>query len=205
MSDELDWPLTEQRYGEDLLLFRARYDMRRHPHSRQVLKRIVLESVDWVNVVAVAEDGDCVMIRQFRFGVGYTTLEVPGGMVDPGEDPLAAARRELAEETGYSGGTWHYLGAVEPNPAFHDHLCHHYLAQDVRPAGAQQLSGGEAIRVELMPERTVLAAVRSGELRHALALSALSRVFDLWPRPYVHDPQPLRRGHTGIAHGKRSQ
>jgi 8-oxo-dGTP pyrophosphatase MutT (NUDIX family) len=105
--------------------------------------------------------------------------------VDPGEEPLAAAQRELREETGYTGGTWHYLGAVEPNPAFHDHLCHHFLALDVEPTHGQALSGGEAIRVELMEEAEVRAAVQSGELRHALALSALSRVFDLWPRPWV--------------------
>jgi len=194
MSDELDWPLEESRYGDDLILFKTRYDMRRHPQSGEVMRRIVLESVDWVNVVALTEDGRSVMIRQFRFGVGYATLEVPGGMVDPGEDPLTAARRELEEETGYGGGIWHYLGSVEPNPAFHDHLMHHYLARDVVRIGEQDLSGGEAIRVQLMAEADVAAAVRSGELRHALVLSALSRVFDLWPRPWVQAGAAPRRG-----------
>ena len=193
MSDELNWPLEESRYGDDLILFKTRYDMRRHPESGEVMKRIVLESVDWVNVVALTEDGRSVMIRQFRFGVAYTTLEIPGGMVDPGEDPLTAARRELKEETGYGGGTWHYLGSVEPNPAFHDHLIHHYLARDVVREGAQELSGGEAIHMELMAVDDVVAAVQSGELKHALALSALSRVFDLWPRPYVQEGQAPRR------------
>ena len=192
MSDELNWLLADQQYGDDLLLFRARYDHRRHPVSHQVLKRIVLESVDWVNLVALTVDGRCVMVRQFRFGVGYATLETPGGMVDAGETPLAAAQRELREETGYGGGRWDYLGAVEPNPAFHNHLCHHYLARDVVVHGDQNLSGGEAIRVELMSQRQVVDAVQTGELKHALALSALSRVYDLWPRPFLH-PEPGRQ------------
>jgi ADP-ribose pyrophosphatase len=185
MSDELDWGLESSETGEDLILFRARYDHRRHPRSREVMKRIVLESVDWVNVVTVADDGRLVMIRQFRFGAGYTTLEVPGGMVDPGEEPLTAARRELAEETGYTDGNWQYLGAVEPNPAIHDHLCHHFLATEVRCTKEQALTGGEAIRVELMTPSAVIAAVRRGEIRHALVLSALSRVYELWRLPFV--------------------
>lgn len=202
MSDDLDWPLEDRQAGEDLILFRARYDMRRHPRTHQVMKRIVLESVDWVNVVALTKDGQCVMIRQFRFGVGYTTLEVPGGMVDPGEEPLTAARRELAEETGFSGGRWRYLGAVEPNPAVHDNLCHHFLAEDVRCNARQTLSGGEEIRVEIMPRMRVIGAARGGEIKHALALSALSRVFTLWPLPFVQDDE---QASTRITAGKRSQ
>lgn len=154
------------------------------------MERLILESVDWVNVVAIAAidseaiaaaEPELVMIRQYRFGVGYTTLETPGGMVDAGEDSLTAGKRELLEETGYGGGDWHYLGAVEPNPAFQDNLCHHWLARDVKPIADPDPGEGEAIRVERMTRSTVVDAVGSGELRHVLALSALSRVFDLWP------------------------
>jgi 8-oxo-dGTP pyrophosphatase MutT (NUDIX family) len=186
MSDhDLEWPLIDRVEGPDLILFKARYDFRQHPQSGAVLRRIVLESVDWVNMVALTADGQSVMVRQYRFGVGYSTLETPGGMVDPGEAPLAAAQRELREETGYGGGTWDYLGAVEPNPAFHDHLCHHYLARDVVRMGEPATTDGEAIRVELLTEAEVRAAVQKCEIRHSLALSALSRVFTLWPLPYV--------------------
>ena len=131
------------------------------------------------------------MIRQYRFGVGYTTLETPGGMVDPGEDSKTAAARELLDETGFASDNWSYLGAVEPNPAFHNHLCHHWLAQDVYCAQTQNLGDGESIALEFMTEEQVRAAVVSGELKHALALSALSRVFSVWPMPFEQaDPAP---------------
>ena len=185
VNDELDWEHLDSTYDENagLILFDKRMDRLRNPRNGQAFDRLVLESVDWVNVVALDTERRSVMIRQYRFGVGYTTLETPGGMVDPGEDSLTAAARELFEETGYKSDSWTYLGAVEPNPAIFDNLCHHWLAEDVYLEGEQDLGAGESIRVELMSEADVRDTVLSGELRHALALSALSRVFQLWPLP----------------------
>ena len=189
-KQELRWERLGSEYGNDLILFKTRFDRMRNPRNDAVLRRLVLESVDWVNIVALTADGLSVMVRQFRFGVDYTTLETPGGMVDPGEDSLAAARRELLEETGYGGGEWTYLGAVEPNPAFHDHLCHHWLASGVSAVQEPAPTPGEAIEVTLMSERAVSEAVQQGVIKHALALSALSRVFELWPRPFRHGRDP---------------
>ncbi len=188
-KDTLAWQKLASVYDREanLMLFEKRIDQMRNPRNDQVFDRLVLESVDWVNMVVLDQQQRCVMIRQFRFGVGYTTLETPGGMVDPGEDALAAAQRELLEETGYASKNWSYLGAVEPNPAFHNHLCHHYLAQEAYPAAEQDMGDGELIRVELMSEAQVQDAVVSGELKHALALSALARVYELWPRPFIHN------------------
>ena len=95
-------------------------------------------------------------------------------MVDPGEDSKTAAARELLEETGYVSDRWRYLGAVEPNPAFHNHLCHHWLAEDIYRAQSQDLGEGESIALEFMTQEQVRDSVCSGELKHALALSALS-------------------------------
>ena len=185
------WDRLGSRYvndeGNDLILFRTRYDRMRNPRNSRVAERLVLESGDWVNIVAVTPTGECVMVRQFRFGVGYDTLETPGGMVDPGENSLVAAQRELLEETGFGAGTWTYLGAVEPNPAFHDHLCHHWLATDVEKLAELDLGEGEHITVDLLTEAQVVASVRTGEVKHALALSVLSRVYALWPMPFTHE------------------
>ena len=185
-DDDLTWQRLSSRYEEaGLMLFEKRIDTLRNPRNGQTFDRLVLESVDWVNVVALDAEGRSLMIRQFRFGVGYNTLETPGGMVDPGEDSKTAAARELLEETGYTSKTWHYLGAVEPNPAFHNHLCHHWLAKDVVSTKAQDLGEGEAITLEFMTQNDVRKAVESGELKHALALSALARVFPIWPMPFA--------------------
>lgn len=184
----LDWEHLESRYDAagPLPLFRPRIDRLRNPRNDRVFDRLVLESADWVNLVARDATGRCVMVRQYRFGVGYATLEPPGGLVDPGEDSRAAAERELREETGYVAARWTYLGAVEPNPAIHDHLCHHWLAEDARPAHAPHPDDGELLAVELMSEQAIRDAVARGEIRHALALSVLARVFPLWPLPFRH-------------------
>ena len=186
MTDPLHWEKLGSRYGESLILFEARFDSLRHPTSGRLFERLVLESVDWVNCVAIDRQGRHVMVRQFRFGAGATTLETPGGMVDEGEDSEAAIRRELEEETGHRGGHWRYLGAVQPNPAIHDHLCHHWLAVGVEPTGQIDPGPGEHIAVELLTDDQVVAAARTGEIRHALALSAIARVLDIW--------EPLRPG-----------
>ena len=190
-DDDLTWQHISSRYEEaGLMLFEKRIDTLRNPRNGQTFDRLVLESVDWVNVVALDADGRSLMIRQFRFGVGYNTLETPGGMVDPGEDSGPAAARELLEETGYTSEHWQYLGAVEPNPAFHNHLCHHWLAEDVVLSKEQDLGDGEAIAIEFMTQAQVRDAVVSGELKHALALSALARVFPIWPMPFVQIENP---------------
>ncbi|MEM7219291.1 MAG: NUDIX hydrolase [Pseudomonadota bacterium] len=181
-DDHLRWELLDSEPGPDLIIFSARYDRLRHPQTGLELRRIVLPSVDWINVVAIDRNGGCVMVRQYRFGAGEVTLETAGGMVDPGEEPLAAAQRELLEETGYGGGDWESLGSVQPNPAYHDNRCHHFLARNVERLQAPEPGAGEAIEVVLLSESDIIAAAHSGEIAHVLALSALARVYPLWPR-----------------------
>lgn len=165
--------------GEDMLLFRPRWDTLVNPRTSQPMRRLVLEVRDWVNVIALTPERRMVLVRQFRFGTNAMSLEIPGGVIDRGEEHGDAARRELREETGFTTERWTYLGAVEPNPAFQDNLCHHWLAEDVRATHGQEQDGGEDIAVVTLPEEEVLAAVRAGTIRHSLVLTALAHVYDL--------------------------
>ena len=133
---------------------------------------VVLDSPDWVNVVAITHDQRVVLIEQFRHGTEEVTLEIPGGTVDDGEDPLAAGLRELREETGYGGGEAEMMAVVAPNPALLNNRCHTVLVRGVEPQGIAQLEGLEEIRTRLVPLREVAELIRSGAITHALVVAA---------------------------------
>jgi len=181
--DELIWTRVSSESGPTLPLFKVRFDEMRHPSSHYTHRCLVLEAPDWVNVVAVTEAGQLVMVEQFRYGSGAVSLEPPAGIIDAGEASLAAARRELLEETGYGGGEWRYLGAVQSNPAFIDNVCHHWLVEGVHLVQAPTPDPGEALHVRLMTQSELRAAFAAGRLKHTLAISALSRYMSLWDLP----------------------
>lgn len=179
------WTCLKQEYGPDLKIFKVRYDLLKNPRNGMATQRVVLESVDWVNIVAMTRENRILVVRQFRSGVDRFTIEIPGGMVDPGEESKQAAVRELEEETGYTGHNWKYLGSVEPNPAFHNNRCHHWLALDVEKTNHLNLDDGEDIVVEALTLRELRTEIEKGKLSHALALSALGRVFNLWEDHHI--------------------
>ncbi|QDU67630.1 NUDIX hydrolase [Engelhardtia mirabilis] len=173
------WTHHGTRRGPDLRLFQVRFDDLENPRTGEVLERLVLETPDWVNVVALTPERDVVLVRQWRFGSRSNTLEIPGGMVDPGEEHRAAAERELREESGYTAQSWRYLGSVLPNPAIHDNRLHMWLAEGCRPGGPPELDPGEDIQVLTLPLAEVLEAATDGRIEHSLVLCALMRVAGL--------------------------
>ena len=132
-----------------------------------------INSSSWVNVVSLTPEGQFVMVRQYRQGSASVTLELPGGLVDEGEDPAVAAARELEEETGYRPASVRKIGQVNPNPALFANAVHTYLAQGCVKVGEVQNDSAEETVVAVLSEDEVHAAAAAGEVDHALVLAAL--------------------------------
>lgn len=145
---------------------------RRLERGSEARDALVLHSADWVQIVPVLPDGRILLIRQWRYGSESFQLEFPGGLVDPGESPAAAARRELREETGYQARDWRCLGELDPNPAILDNRLHVFAALGLERVG--EIAGDDDEEIELVPveRRAIPELVRRGEMRHGLMLAS---------------------------------
>jgi 8-oxo-dGTP pyrophosphatase MutT (NUDIX family) len=134
----------------------------------------LLDFPDWAQVVALTPDDRIVLVRQYRHGIGRVTLELPGGIVDPGESPLDAASRELVEETGYVAAGWRLVCSLSPNTSSHTNRCHTVLALGARLAQATAHEAGEEIAVETVPLAELWGAIAEGALPQAMHTASLA-------------------------------
>jgi 8-oxo-dGTP pyrophosphatase MutT (NUDIX family) len=179
-----DQPARWQKLGDHSLAATRIFDLRRrrYRHPRRGTERdfFVLQAPDWVNVVALTPDHRLVLVRQFRFGVDDFALEIPGGMIDQGEDPVAAGRRELREETGYSGTHARLLGAVHPNPAIQSNRCHVVLVEGAVRGTETDWDPDEEIAISTLPVEEAYGQARTGGITHSLVLNALMLFEPCW-------------------------
>jgi ADP-ribose pyrophosphatase len=154
-------------------VFSVRRDSFVSPRTGKPHPFYVLDCPDWVNVIALTDRNEVVLVRQFRAGTRSVTLEIPGGGVEADDaSVLAAARRELREETGHAARSWKRLGVVHPNPAFQSNRCTTYLARGARRVGDLIPDAGEDLAVELVPLREVPGLIRRGSITHSLVIAA---------------------------------
>lgn len=167
------WKRESVEYGPSLRLFRIRFDYMTNPRNQATGKMTILEAPDSVQVVGITPDERLLLVRQYRFGVSRQLLELPGGMVDPGETPEQAARRELEEETGWLAGQWEKLGQNPANPVFMDNYVHTFLATDLSPGGQVHFDEGEDIDLAFMPLSALREQLFGGAFEHPHTVAGL--------------------------------
>jgi ADP-ribose pyrophosphatase len=176
------WHTVSSSLAHDFRIFTVRSDFKVSPRTGSEHEFLVIDTVNWVNVVALTTDGQMVFAEQFRHGSGTVELEIPGGMMDPEDaSPEAAGCRELREETGYEGERARIIGQVFPNPAIMSNTCYTVLVENCRFGGALELDSGEDLITRLVPIDDVPGLVASGKIRHSLVIAGLY-YFDLWRR-----------------------
>jgi len=182
VSVDLRWRELERAQIADCRVFTVERSLAASPVDGAAHTFYRLHSSDWAQILPITRAGEAVFVRQFRHGTQRVTLEVPAGLVEPGEDPAAAALRECLEETGYRAESAEPLGVVYPNHALFANRLHAFFAVDVELAGSIQNTGTEQTNVVLVPLRKLPQLLRSGEIDHALNAALL------WRYLYEHPP-----------------
>lgn len=164
-NDDLPiWTIDNSEYVVNDKFMKLRVDACTTPAGGTVNKYYVIEYGDWVSCLAIDTDDNAIMLRHYRHGVRKYLSEFIGGGIEPGDaSPEAAARRELEEEAGYTGGTLHPIGVGYPNPANHTNKVYSFLAVGGKIDREQNLEVGESIIVEKIPFSTVFEQMSSPE------------------------------------------
>lgn len=167
-EDNLRWQVLDSTYISHHRYFTARRDRCLRPDGKIVPEYFVVELPPSVCVLPLTEAGEVVMIRQYRHPIGESILEIPGGFIDPGEDPSESARRELLEETGYAFDEIIHLARIAGNPGVLDNFTHLFLAKGGRKVQAQHLDANEEIEIVLVPLETLKGMLQRNELVQSL-------------------------------------
>lgn len=176
------WEKISSRQIGDFRIFTLRSDRKISPRTKREHDFFVIDTVNWVNVVALTPDQKVVMVEQYRHGSNTVELEIPGGMIDAKDDsPEAAGGRELREETGYEGERARVIGEIFPNPAIMSNTCYAILIENCRCLHPLELDHGEDLLTRLVPVSELPRLIASGKIRHSLVTAALYH-FDLLQR-----------------------
>ena len=169
------WVITDEQVEYTTNIFKVlKRDMKIESEDHSATFSI-LEAPDWINVIALTPENEIVLVEQYRYGIEKPTLELPGGICDPGENPLESSERELLEETGFAGDECIDLGSVSSNPAMMTNYTHTFLIRNCKKVSEQQLDGNERIHVHVIPVIEFLELVGRGEVTHSLVVAAVAK------------------------------
>lgn len=176
-KDPMQWEVLESEYLFKRPWLTARREHVKLPTGAEIQDFYILEYPDFCNVIAITKEGQFVIERQYRHAQQITGYEIPAGCVEPGEDAMEGAKRELYEETGYSGGEWQHFMTISPNPGACTNYSHTFLAIGVEKVSTQHLEESEDIRIELFSEEEVFDMLQRGEFHQAMMVAPLWKYF----------------------------
>ncbi len=165
------WTRTKTKQIADCRVFKVREDFCKRESAGAEHNFFVIENPDWVNIIALTKEKAVVLIEQFRHGTQELILEIPGGMVDKGEQAEKTARRELLEETGFSSNEFIFLGKSRPNPAIQTNWIYHYLAMNCEKAEETAFDEHESVVTRLIPLAEIDNLIKGGEITHTLVVA----------------------------------
>jgi ADP-ribose pyrophosphatase len=168
------WERLSTRQVGEYAMFTVREERSRSPRDGQEQTFYVADSPGGVTVLALTGDGRLVMVEQYRHGPRRVTLELPSGVVDEGEEPAAAATRELREETGYTGDAASVIGRIDLNPSWQATTVHVALVRGARLSGDKELDEAEDTRVCLVHPGDLRRRIVAGEVDTATTIAALA-------------------------------
>ena len=171
--DSRRWTTLSTRRLIERWWMTLRVDRVQLPHGPILDEYHVLEYPDWACVMALTAAGEAVLVEQYRYGIDRMSLECPAGAIDPGEDALAAAQRELLEETGYEADRWTSLGALAIEPTRHTNYGHIFIAHDARRVAEPSLDASEDLTTRLVAANSLPGRVRAGEIVHGIHAAAV--------------------------------
>lgn len=171
------WKVLESEYVSSRPWLTARKDKVQLPSGEVYDEYYVLEYPTWVNIIAITEDDKFVLVEQYRHALGIVETELCAGVVEQGEQPLAGAKRELQEETGYAGGRWKLNCITAGNPGSANNLCYCYIARGVKKVSGQHLDATEDIKVRILTRRQLFSMLKNGGMMQAMMTTSLWKFF----------------------------
>ncbi len=173
----MKWRVLDSKYVVRRPWLTARCDTVELPDGVINKEYYVLEYPDWVNTIAITADGHYVFVRQYRHGLGRTLFELCAGVMEKGELPEQAARRELMEETGFGGGTWHEAMSICANASTTNNITHCFVAEGVEKRGGQHLDRTEDVEIHVLTRDEVWKLLSTGQIVQATMAAPLWKHF----------------------------